>query len=42
MACGCIARQKKIVKMLCKAGLTSMCLKAKERLARMEAAEQAK
>lgn len=37
MACGCIARQKKLVALLCKSGLTAMCLKAQARLARMEA-----
>jgi hypothetical protein len=36
MACGCIKRQAWLVKTLCKHGLTTLCLAAKARLAKME------
>lgn len=37
MACqGCINRQKKLVNLLCRKGLSRLCVKAQERLARME------
>lgn len=37
MACqGCINRQKKLVNLLCRKGLSSLCIKAQERLSRME------
>ena len=41
MACGCIGRQKKLVKLLCRKGLTALCQKAMKRLADMEAKENA-
>jgi len=37
MACKCIDRQRKLVAFLCKRGLTAICRRAQERLARMEA-----
>lgn len=38
MACqGCINRQSKLVRLLCKRPDSSLCRKAKERLARMQA-----
>lgn len=42
MACGCVKRQKWLVKTLCKSGLTALCLRAQEKLAKMEAREQSK
>lgn len=37
MACQtCIKSQRWMVKVLCSAGLTAICLKAKERLAKLE------
>lgn len=41
MACqGCINRQKKLVSLLCRKGLSKFCVKAQERLARMEGIPQ--
>jgi hypothetical protein len=40
MACKCIQRQKWLVDKLCAAGVTRWCERAKERLARMEAADK--
>lgn len=37
MACGCIKRQKWLVKVLCRSGATKLCERAKARLAKMEA-----
>ena len=36
MACGCVARQRWLVKVLCRSGLSKACAKARERLERME------
>jgi hypothetical protein len=36
MSCGCIKRQAWLVKTLCKHGMTKLCQRAKERLAKME------
>lgn len=37
MACGCVKRQKWLVKLLCKNPDSELCKRARERLARMEA-----
>lgn len=42
MACGCVKRQKWLVQQLCKNGLSALCKRAQERLAKMEAREQSK
>jgi len=43
MACqGCINRQRKLVRMLCKKPDSRWCKKAQERLARMESQQQEK
>jgi hypothetical protein len=42
MACKCIDRQRKFVAWACRKGMTKLCERAQARLARMEAAEQAK
>lgn len=40
MACKCIDRQKWLVSILCKRGVTRLCQKAMDRLAKMEAEKQ--
>lgn len=40
MACGCTNRQRALVQFLCRHGMTKLCAKAKERLAKMEAKEK--
>lgn len=42
MACGCLKRQAWVVKMLCRNGLSELCLKAQRRLERMQAKETGK
>jgi hypothetical protein len=39
MACGCVGRQRWLVKVLCRAGMTKACQLAKARLERMERKE---
>ena len=42
MACGCIGRQRKLVKWLCARGMTKLCQRAMRRLENMERKENAK